>query len=273
MHRSRGDAQPEAPDVPADAGFADAPHTRDAGHHYDNAIVSFVAAQVYNDLPSLDTKESSKFEVFLLQSIKPPEVTGIRVFGPDGFTFDFMNVPFETTLNGYLQNEREPTLWYQALRADTLDGGRYTARVTFADGERQEYSRVLSSEGNILDFYVAHRDEMQFTPDGGPSSATSTVLGWTTFHDLGGPDAYYNAWISSGTTESITPTDLRGDTALISGFIDPTAGLNTKSFQPGSESDPLPIGPLTWQVEILDSNKLDAINQIIFPAGRHFTAE
>lgn len=269
---ARTNATPEAGVTP-DAGDPDAFPATDSGHRYDKAILSFVAARAYHDLPSLDVKDDSKFEVFLLPSIHPSEVDGIRVFGPDGFTFDFMNVPFETTANGYLQNEREPTLWYQALRASTLDDGRYTARVTFTNGERQEYSRELVSGGTLLDFYLAHRQEMHFQPDGGASPAASTVLTWSTFHDLGGPDAYYNAWISPGTTESVSPDGLRGDNVLISGFVDPSAGLNVGASEQGTAADPLPLGPVTWQVEILDSNELDGINQIIFPAGRHFMAE
>jgi hypothetical protein len=270
--RSHGEADsaPQRADAGRDSdGAATA---QDAGHRYDNSILSFVAARAYHDFPSLDVKSDSKFEVFLLPTIRPSDVQGLRVLGPDGFVFDFINEPFASTLNGYLQNDREPTLWYQAIRITTLDEGRYTARVTFVNGERHEYSRDLVSNDAMLDFYLEHGSEMKYEPREGMSPADGTTLTWSTLHDLGGPDAYYNAWISSEVGEGVSTQDLRGDNIFLGAFSDPNAGLNAGSSRLGSPDDPLPLGPKTWQPEITDSNHLDGINQIIFPPGQHFVA-
>jgi hypothetical protein len=240
---------------------------------YAGAIMSFVASNAYHDIPSLPVKEDSKFEVFLLPTITPQELAQISVDGPNGFSFAIENQPFGDTLNGYILDEREPTLWYQAIRASTLDDGHYTLRVTFTDGETQTYERDLVSNRGLVQFYLEHADALQFLPSSGTSSASDTVLHWSTLRDLGGPDAYYNAWISSGTADGIGEDDLRGDNIFLSALLDPNAGLNADNSAIGTWLDPLPVGPLTWQVEILDSNQLDGVNQIIFPRGRNFSAE
>jgi hypothetical protein len=114
---------------------------------------------------------------------------------------------------------------------------------------------------------------MTFSPKDGEAPADACVLSWSTLRDLGGPDAYYNAWISSGDTEAITEADLRGDNVFIGALLDPNFGRNAGSSQLGSFLDPLPTGPQTWQIEILDANQLDHIDQIIFPPGQHFVAQ
>jgi hypothetical protein len=275
VNRDAGAESLFAPGIDSGSGNARAPDAAGigVGHKYDNAILSFVAARAYHDFPSLDVKSDSKFEAFLLPTIQPSEIESIQVSGPEGFTFDIMNAPFADNLNGYLLNDRLPTLWYQAIRASTLADGRYTLRITFKTGERQEYSRVLASNDALVSFYLAHKDDLQFQPNAGASAATDTLLTWSTLRELGGPDAYYNAWISSGTAEAIGEENLRGDNIFFAALLDRNAGLNVSSSRLSSAIDPLPLGPVTWQVEIVDSNQLDGINQIIFPPGHHFIAQ
>ena len=114
---------------------------------------------------------------------------------------------------------------------------------------------------------------MEYSPSGGTSPADDTVLRWSTLRDLGGPDAYYNVWISPGTAEFIAPEEARGDTIFDDAGRDPDAGLNHGSSRQGSPEEPLVPGPQTWQPEILDANVLENINMIIFPPGQHFVAE
>jgi hypothetical protein len=242
-------------------------------HVYNGAILGFVASNAYHDFPSLAVKEDSKFEVFLLPTITPAEVAAIDIEGPDRFSFALENEPFGDALNGYIVDDREPTLWYQAIRTQTLSDGRYTLRVTFTNGETQTYARDLVSNHALVQFYLDHAAELQFQPSSGNSSASDTVLQWSTLHDVGGPDAYYNAWISTGTSEAIGADQLRGDNIFVAALLDPNAGLNVNNSALGNWLDPLPVGPLTWQVEILDSNQLDGVNQIIFPPGRNFSAQ
>jgi hypothetical protein len=263
-----------AAQIAAAAGAA-APAVADpfALPRYAGAIMSFVASNAYHDYPSIEQKEDSKFEAFLLPTITPEEINQITVTGPDGFTFDIENKPFTNDLNGYLFNEREPTLWYQAIRATKLSDGQYTLRVAFMNGEQQEYSRVLRANDAMLAFYFEHKHEMQLRPSSGSVRADDVHLSWTTFRELGGPDAYYNAWISSGTGENIDEPNLRGDNVFLSALLDPNAGMNASSSQLSNAFDPMPAGPVTWQVEILDSNHLDGVNQIIFPAGTNLVVE
>jgi hypothetical protein len=228
---------------------------------------------VYHDFPSLDVKQDSKFEIFMDRSINPAEIDTLRVFGPNGFVFDFINQPFAGTINGYLSNDREPVLWYQAFRPGTLEDGRYMLEVVFKDGGRGAHSRELVSNFALRDFYLSHRDQMSYRPNGGTSPADGTSLNWSTLHDLGGPDAYYIGWVSSGTGEAVDGNTVRGENIFLDALTDPNAGLNTKSSQQGSASDPLTTGPQTWQVEILDSNLLDQINMIVFTPGQHFDAK
>ena len=250
-----------------------APELADASgaHHYDSSIYSFVACNVYHDFPSLDVKQDSKFEIFLDPAITPGQIESLRVFGPAGFTFEFMNAPFLEASNGYLYNDREPVLWYQAIRAGTLADGRYTLEVTFKDGFRGRHSRELASNFALRDYYLAHKSEMHYSPGSGVSPANDTTLSWSTFHDLGGPDAYYNVWISSGTAEAISGDTARGDNIFVAALLDSKAGLNAGMSQQGSATDPLPVGPQTWQVEILDANVLDGIDMIVFTSAVHFT--
>lgn len=240
---------------------------------YAGAILSFVASNAYHDFPSLDVKEDSKFEAFLLPTITPDEIAAIAVDGPDGFAFAIDNKPFADTLNGYIVDEREPTLWYQAIRTAPLATGHYTLRVTFTNGEQQEYARDFAPNPALLQFYLEHQGDLQFLPSGGTTTASDTTLHWSTLHDLGGPDAYYNAWLSTGTAEAIGADQLRGDNIFVAAWLDPNACLNANSSAIGTWLDPVPVGPLTWQVEILDSNQLDGVNQIIFPRGRNFSAQ
>jgi hypothetical protein len=240
---------------------------------YAGAILSFVASNAYHDFPSLDVKEDSKFEMFLLPTITPEEISTIQVEGPDGFAFAIENKRFADTLNGYIVDEREPTLWYQAIRTTPLATGHYTLRVTFTNGEQQEYARDFQPNLALLQFYLEHRDDLQFLPSGGTTPASDTNLYWSTLRDLGGPDAYYNAWLSTGTAEAIGEDQLRGDNIFLAAWFDPNAGLNANSSAIGTWLDPVPAGPLTWQVEILDANQLDGVNQIIFPRGRNFSAQ
>jgi hypothetical protein len=259
--------------APAFDASLDALETDSAvAHRYDTSIFSFLAANVYHDFPSLDVKEGSKFEIFMNRSIDPTQIDSLRVFGPNGFVFDFINQPFADTGNGYLSNDREPVLWYQALRLGTLEGGRYVLEVTFKDGAKGVHSRELVSNFAQRDFYLSHKDQMTYRPNDGTSPANGTDLKWSTLHDLGGPDAYYIGWISSGTAEAIDGNTARGDNIFIAALSDPQAGLNIGSSVQGTTADPLPAGPQTWQVEILDSNELDHINMIVFTPGQHFVA-
>jgi hypothetical protein len=237
---------------------------------YDNSILSFVAANAYHDLPSLEAKHNSKFEAFLLPTITPEEIENLMVLGPDGFEFAFRNVPSDDIVNGYILDERQPALWYHALLSEPLAEGRYTLRVRFKNGEEQQYSRVLVANDALVTFYLSHREQMQFRPRGGSVRGDAAVLEWSTLRELGGPDAYYNGWTSAGTEEGITGIDMRGDAIFFKAVLDPEAGKNVNTIQLGTWFDPLPRGPQTWQVEILDANVLDDINQIIFPPGHHF---
>ena len=243
-----------------------------AANTYDTAILGFVAAHVYHDFPSLEVKRGSKFEVFMLPTVKPEQVRTLRVHGPGGFVFDFMNVPFRETANGYLENDRIPVLWYQAFRTASLEPGSYSVHVTFENGVEKQSGREVLPNQELIEFYLEHKHEMLYTPSGGVSPANDTLLTWTTLRDLGGPDAYYNAWISPGTAEAIDPETARGD--LIFGeFTNPSAGLNASSSRQGSADNPLPIGPQTWHPEITDSNRLDRVGVALFPPGQHFTAQ
>ncbi len=240
---------------------------------YDNSILSFVAANAYHDLPSLDEKRNSKFEAFLFPTITPEEIESLVVFGPDGFEFAFRNAPSDDIANGYILDERQPALWYHAVLAKPLADGRYTLQVRFKNGEEQQHSRVLATNDALVNFYLAHREEMQFHPQDGSVRGDAAVLEWSTLRELGGPDAYYNGWTSAGTEEGITGIDLRGDWIFLKALLDPAAGENVNMIQLGWLFDPLPRGPRTWQVEILDANVLDEINQIIFPPGHHFVVQ
>jgi len=240
---------------------------------YLGSILSFVAANTYHDEASLAEKRNSKFEAFLWPTITPSQVKSVMVYGPDDFTFEIHNAPMAEDLNGYVQNPRLPALWYQAILPTELRGGAYTLCMTYTNGEQHSYSRVLVVNDALLRFYLEHRAELTFRPNRGTSSAADTVLTWSTLRELGGPDAYYNAWISSGTHESIGLLNLRGDNIFVAALLDPRAGLNVGKSRLGSVFDPLPVGPLTWQVEILDSNRLDGVNQIIFPPGQNLVAK
>jgi len=265
-------AQPiDAPEL-VDAAPKDQYTPPDVGT-YDFAILSFVAAQVYHDFPALTQKSGSKFEVFLVPSVRPGQITQLRVSGPNDFVFDFSNEPFVNKANGYLINPGIPTLWYQAFREEPLEDGVYTVRVSFDNGEVEQFSRELRTNHALLDFYIAHAKEMVFSPSGGVSPANDTVLTWTTLHDLGGPDAVYIGWISSGTTDAITPNSARGDNVYLDALFNPRAGINVGSSRKGWAENPLPLGPQTWHPEITDSNRLDGVNITIFPPAQHFTAE
>ena len=170
-------------------------------------------------------------------------------------------------------NPRLLTLWYHALLAETLEDGVYTVRATFDNGEVEQYSRELRTNHALLDFYVKHASEMRFEPSGGVSPANDTVLSWTPLSELGGPDAYYISWISSGTAEGINADTARGDGIYVAALLNPRAGLNVSSSRKGSAEDPLPLGPQTWHPEIVDSNRLDAVNITIFTPAQHFVAE
>lgn len=254
-----------------DAGSVDAALAR----QYDGAILGFVAAQAYQDFALFPGgHDNSKFEAFLLPTIDPSEIESLHVSGPDGFEFELDNTPYSAQdLNGYIMSDRVPLLWYQALRPSTLADGRYTLAISFTNGERQEASRVLTTDQTLLDSYLALRDAMWFEPDMGTSQPTDTILKWSTLSLLGGVDAYYDAWISSGSTDAIQNDNLRGDNIFIDAVLAPETGFNAASSRVGSTDDPLPLGPLTWQVEITDSNQLDQLNQIIFTPAQHFQAQ
>lgn len=240
---------------------------------YLGSILSFVAANAYHDAPSLDEKRNSKFEAFVWPTITPSQVRSVMVYGPDDFSFEIPNAPVAGGLNGYLQNPRLPALWYHAVLPIELRAGTYTLCITYTNGERHSSSRVLAVNDALVRFYLQHKSELTFQPNQGTSKAADTVVHWSTLQDLGGPDAYYNAWISSGTDESIGENKLRGDNIFVAALLDPRAGLNAARSRLGSWLDPLPVGPLTWQVEILDSNRLDSVNQIIFTPAQHFVAK
>ena len=240
---------------------------------YLGSILSFVAANAYHDVPSFEEKRNSKVEAFLWPTIASSEVRSVMVYGPDDFAFEIRNAPLAEDLNGILENSRLPALWYHAILPIELRGGVYTLCITYTNGEQHSYSRVLVVNDAMVRFYLEHKAELAFQPNQGTSSAVDTVLTWSTLRDLGGPDAYYNAWISSGTDESIGVINLRGDNIFVGALLDPRAGLNARRSRLGSAFDPLPAGPLTWQVEILDANRLDAINQIIFPPAQNFVAK
>lgn len=240
---------------------------------YDNSILSFVAANAYHDLPSLAEKHNSKFEAFLLPWITPEEIDSLIVVGPDGFEFAFRNVPTDDQVNGFVPDERQPALWYHAILPKPLAAGRYTLQVTFSNGEQQQASRVLTPNDALVSFYLAHREQMQFRPHDMQVRGDAAVLEWTTFQELGGPDAYYNGWTSAGTDEGLTGLDLRGDSIFLQAVLDPAAGKNLNTVQLGTPFDPLASGPQTWEVEILDANVLDEIDQIIFPPGHHFVVQ
>lgn len=272
------DAARGALDAGLVAPFDAAPDTGEAqdsalAHSHDGSIYAFVAANVYHDFPSLEMKEDSKFEIFMDRSVDPAQIDTLRVFGPNGFVFDFINEPFGDKPNGYLSNERQPVLWYQAIQLTTLEDGRYTLEVTFKDGGRGVHSRDLVSDFALRDFYLSHSNQMTYRPNDGTWPADGTTLNWSTLHDLGGPDAYYISWISSGTAEAIDGNTARGDSIFVDALSNPMAGFNAGTSLQGSAMDPLPPGPQTWQIEILDSNALDGINMIIFTPGQHFTAK
>lgn len=268
---------PHTKDAGSSATDSGHPHASDAGADAAvSPIVDFVAAQAYHDFASvalLGLQRAHKFEAFLDPRLGPSQVASVRVLGPNDFAFEFANEPFDDALNGYIYNEGVLALWYQAIEFYPLEDGRYTLEVTLTDGRRGELSRELVTNTALVDFYLAHKDEMKYSPSEDSSPADDTVLHWTTFHDLGGPDAYYNAWISPGTDEYVAAGSLRGDTIFDDAMHDPKAGLNNGSSRQGSKDSPLPLGPMTWQPEILDANVLEEVNQIIFPPGQHFDAQ
>jgi len=265
----------ERPDARADAGERGRDAAADARVVPQGPrLFGIVAAQVYHDFPSLlGLGNAFKFEAFIDPRIEPGQVASLRVHGPDGFVFAFENRPFSDFFNGYVRNARVHALWYQAVGVGSLQDGRYTIELSLTTGEREERSRDLVSNFALRDFYLAHRDELEYRPSGGKSPAHDTVLRWTPLRELGGPDAYYNAWVSPGTSEYVAGETLRGDSIFSDAVGDPDAGLNRGSSRQGSPELPLPLGPQTWQPEILDANVLDDIDMIIFPPGQHFTAE
>jgi hypothetical protein len=265
------DAETPVPSVDAAPDVVDLDSA--LAHVHDGSIFAFTAANVYHDFPSLDMKQDSKFEIFMDPGIDPAQLDSLRVFGPHGFVFDFINEPFGNGPNGYLSNARQPVLWYQALQLTTLEAGRYTLVVTFKDGGRGVHARNLVSNFALRDFYLSHKDQMTYRPNDGTAPADGATLSWSTLHDLGGPDAYYISWISSGTAEAIDGNTARGDSIFVEALTNPQAGFNVGSSTQGSAMDPLPVGPQTWQVEIVDSNSLDGINMIVFTPGQHFVAE
>jgi hypothetical protein len=274
-HEDAGRGVVDAGMAPSFDAAPDALDTNDSAlaHSRDGSIYAFVAANVYHDFPSLDMKQDSKFEIFMDRNIDPAQIDTLRVFGPNGFVFDFINEPFGDKPNGYLSNERQPVLWYQAIQLTTLEDGRYTLQVDFKDGGRGVRARDLVSNFALRDFYLSHKGEMTYRPNDGTSSVDGTTLNWSTLHDLGGPDAYYISWISSGTGEAIDGNTARGDSIFVDALTNSKAGFNVGSSTQGSAMDPLPPGPQTWQIEILDSNLLDGINMIVFTPGQHFVAK
>jgi hypothetical protein len=240
-------------------------------------IVTAVVALAYHDFPSLPVKRWSKFEVFFnrtIDTLQPAQVKSIHVDGPNRYTFDFANQTFSLLFpNGYIVNESQHFFWYQALLPGFLADGTYTITMTLVDGTTSSYSRTLHANLQLLDFYLGHAGNMGYSPNSDTSSSTDTVLRWSTFNKLGGPNAYYNVWISPGTSDAIDPATARGDTIFRDALKKPKAGLNRNHSRMGSAAWPLAKGPQTWQPEILDANVLNEINMIIFPPGQHFTAD
>jgi hypothetical protein len=270
---------------PADASDLDAHSAHDGSDGsldaapYDGPIriATAVVAQTYHDFPILPVKQWCKFEVIFNvgpERLEPEHVKSIHVAGPNGYSFDFANAPFTLAApNGYILNEPLNIFWYQAIFPGFLTDGEYTLTLTLTDGTTSSYSRTLRSNFALLDFYLAHTLEMKYEPSAGSFPADDTVLRWSTLRSLGGPDAYYNVWISPGTSFAIDPHTARGDTIFLDALVkDPKAGLNVGHSRKGSKKDPLPLGPQTWHPEIVDSNVLGEISMIIFPPAQHFEA-
>jgi hypothetical protein len=237
-------------------------------------LYTVLVAHVLHDFPSLPNKQWSKVEVFFegAAAVEPEDVERIFVTGPAGFGVEIANVPFVAPIiNGYVDNAALGGLWYQLLLPGYLAEGRYVVHVDWRDGRRETLARTLRTNTELLTFYETNKTRMTYEPTG-TSDADDTVLRWSTLADLGGPDAFYNAWLSPGTAESIDPNTAIGDTIFAQAAEAPNAGRNLDRFRASDMDRPLQRGPHTWQVEILDANVLADVNAIIFATGQLFDA-
>lgn len=232
---------------------------------------SFTATHVYADSDG-GGNEISKFVVrFSDPTINFRHIESIRIEGPDGYAFDIAvrRIFDPNRKNGFLIDLESGRFWYMAFdERQFVPEGDYTAVVHYIDGRIARRSRALRRNRPMLQAYLQRRGEMNYQPRG---SVTTNDLGavefrWPTLTSLGGPDAFYSLWVSAGHTEW---ADLR--LTVFSEDIyhrEPDYGRNESTRLVS-----LKPGPHTWFTEILDSNRLDDINLVIFQPSQWIVVE
>ena len=234
-------------------------------------INSFIVCNAYWDIygdglaeskdTRLDKTRMGKMAVFLNRfEIDSTQIKSIQVEGPNNYSFEINSVTEydRKELNGYAPFR--PVLYYQGFDINgPLENGIYTVTINLKNGKSEQRSKTLKDTGELLNRYKQHQHN--FAPEGVVATSEKTLrkldFKWSTLSD----DAYYSFWLAKDIEGGnfLKNTIFHKNIFFKSGLKD--AGLNENNIT--AYATLKRDQPYIWFVEILDSNRLEEVNEVI----------
>lgn len=234
-------------------------------------INSFIVCNAYWDIygndavdkkdPRLDKTRMGKMAVFLNQlEVSPDEIQSIEVKGPNNYSFKINpNSQYERkNLNGYAPFR--PILYYQGFETNgPLENGTYTATISLKNGKSEKRSKTLKDTSQLLNKYKQLKHK--FTPEGEITTTQASLRKLDFDWNLVSGDAYYSFWLAKDIDGGnfLKDTIFHKNIFFKSGIKD--SGLNEDSIT--AYATLKHDEPYIWFVEILDSNRLEEVNEVI----------
>lgn len=241
-------------------------------------INSFIVCNAYWDIYGDDTAEKKdsrldktrmgKMAVFLNQmEVGPDDIQSIDVEGPNNYSFKINPYsPYERKkLNGYAPFR--PVLYYQGFETNgPLENGSYTVTINLKNGKSEKRSKTLKDTSHLLNRYKELKHK--FTPEGEVTTTEDSLRKLDFNWNRVSGDAYYSFWLAKDIDGGnfLKDTIFHKNIFFKSGIKD--SGLNEDSITAYAT---LKQGEqYIWFVEILDSNRLGEVNEVIIQPFKRF---
>lgn len=234
-------------------------------------INSFIVCNAYWDIYGddkvenkdnrLDKNRMGKMAVFLNRlEIEANQIKSIQVRGPNNYSFEInTNTEYDRKeLNGYAPFR--PVLYYQGFDTNgPIVNGEYTVTVNLQNGKSEQRSKTLNDSGKLLKQYK--QLEHKFVPQGVVTLSEKTLRKLDFKWNILSNDAYYSFWLAKDKSGGnfIRDAIFHKNIFYKSGIKD--SGLNEDHIT--AYATLKRDEPYIWFVEILDSNRLEEVNEVI----------
>lgn len=241
-----------------------------------NRVNAIMAAQAFLDDERTGGMRRGKFAVLLAPNVDHQSIESMTIEGPNGYRFEIAaQEPFQPMDgNGYVVDRDTRRQWFMAYEKNGfIQDGEYRFEVRFHDGVVERRARTLRYDDVVLSAYLRDRPAMRWTPVGTarPDDEGRLEFSWTTLAERSGPDAYYSLRVWERPVSADTPArHAYFDNLFLWSAARPHYALNKSSARIRLDED---CSRYAWFVEIMDSNRFEDVNLVIFTPWQTFEPE